>query len=394
MSSAPKSSPHLLLLAAIVALGPLSVDLYLPAMPSMVTDLNTGLSQVQLTLSSYLLGFAFFHLVCGPLSDRYGRKPILLGGLGLYVIASIACAMATSIESLILFRFIQATGACCAPTLGRAMVRDSYPPEQSAKMLAYLGSLMALAPVIAPSLGGQLLNWFDWRILFWVLTIVAVILMILVARMPETLPESMPLNPKSLKNNFSSLLTHRDFIMPVLSASLLYSGAFAFLSGASFILIDMFGVSAQLFGIYFIFMVMGYIGGNLYTAKWGHKLSNTSTLLTGILIATIAASMMLYAMMTGWHTPLWIVIPMLFYTAGIGIMLPQTMAIALKPFPHMAATASAMMGFLQMGIAALVGWLVGALLSDHPTPMAAVIFGTGASSLVVFMVDYLMRDRK
>jgi DHA1 family bicyclomycin/chloramphenicol resistance-like MFS transporter len=392
--SVPPKTPHLLLLAAIVALGPLSVDLYLPALPSMVIDLNTSLSQVQMTLSSYLAGFALFHLACGPLSDRYGRRPVLLGGLALYVLASIACALAQNIETLLIWRFIQAMGACCAPTLGRAMVRDSYPPEQSAKMLAYLGSLMALAPVIAPSLGGQLLHWFDWRAMFWVLSAAAAILIVLVARMPETLAKSMPLSPSSIIANFKTLILSQSFMLPVMTAAILYSGAFAFLSGASFILIGMFGVSSEHFGIYFIFMVMGYIGGNLYTARWGYKLAEKTTLLAGILIATAAAAVMLFAMMNGHHHPLWIVIPMLFYTAGIGVMLPQTMAMALKPFPHMAATASAMMGFLQMSVAALAGWLVGATLTDHPTPMAAVIFGTGSCSLLLFVCFHWASKRQ
>ncbi len=126
------------ILAAIVALGPLSVDLYLSTLPSMVDYFSTSLSQVQLTLSSYLLGFALFHLVCGPLSDRFGRKPVLLGGLALYVVMSVACALAATVEQLIVFRFLQAMGACCAPTLGRAVVRDVYPPQQAMKALRLL----------------------------------------------------------------------------------------------------------------------------------------------------------------------------------------------------------------------------------------------------------------
>ena len=151
------TSRLIFVLSAIVSLGPLSIDLYLPAMPSMVTVFGTTVDRVQLTLSSYLLGFAFFHLVCGPLSDRYGRKPILIAGLSVYVLMSVLCALSETIEELIMFRFFQAMGACCAPTLGRAVVRDVFPPEQAVKALAYVSSLMALAPVAAPSIGGLLL---------------------------------------------------------------------------------------------------------------------------------------------------------------------------------------------------------------------------------------------
>mgnify|MGYP000053016374 CR=1 FL=1 len=392
MSNIAKTSPIIpksliYILAGIVALGPLSVDLYLPAMPSMVFFFDTQFSQVQLTLSSYLLGFALFHLVCGPLSDRYGRKSVLLAGLALYVVMSIFCALADTIEELILFRFFQAMGACCAPTLGRAIVRDVYPPTESVKALAYVSSLMAIAPVIAPTLGGFLLRFGDWRLTFWTLMLAGLIAMLLTFfGVKESLPEKQTLHPKNILKNYMSLLTSRVYMGNVLTAACLYAGAFAFLSGASFILIDYMQVAPEFFGLYFMVIVVGYVSGNLFTAKMAHKWSAQSILILGLSVAIIPSMAMVAFCLLQWYYPLLIVTPVLFVTMGIGLVLPQTMGLALKPFAHMAATASAMMGFLQMMVAAIAGLLVGVFLVDEPLPMALVILGTGLSALFCYFV--------
>jgi len=227
------------ILAAIIALGPLSVDLYLPAMPAMRDDFNTNISNIQLTLSSYLLGFSFFHLVCGPLSDRFGRKPILSIGLTLYIFMSLLCAQANTVEELIIYRFFQAMGACCAPTLGRAIVRDCYEGNDAVKALAYVSSLMALAPVIAPSLGGIIIKYADWNMTFYLLSIAGFIALLLTLFLvPESLPEKQALHPVHIAQNFTRLIKDKTFMVHVGIASCIYSCAFAFLSGASFILID------------------------------------------------------------------------------------------------------------------------------------------------------------
>lgn len=369
------------ILAGIIALGPLSVDLYLPALPSMVDFFGTQLSLVQLTLSSYLLGFSLFHLVCGPLSDRFGRKPVLLFGLAIYVIMSVFCAFANSINELIFYRFFQAMGACCAPTLGRAIVRDVYPPAESIKALAYVSSLMAIAPVIAPTLGGVLIFFGDWRLTFWALVVAGIVAMGLTHFMlDESLPEQQTLHPKNILSNFRTLLTDRHYMGNVLTAACLYSGAFAFLSGASFILIDFMSVDPKYFGLYFMVIVAGYIAGNLFTARVAYQWPSNKVFQLGIASSSIASACMVIFCLLEWYYPLLIVTPVFFVTIGIGLVLPQAMGQALKPFAHMAATASAMMGFLQMLVAAFAGWLVGVFLVGEPLPMALVILGTGLSS--------------
>lgn len=372
------TSRLIFILAAIVSLGPLSIDLYLPAMPSMVTVFGTSVDRVQLTLSSYLLGFALFHLVCGPLSDRYGRKPILLLGLGVYVVMSAFCALSDTVEELIIFRFFQAMGACCAPTLGRAVVRDVFPPDQAVRALAYVSSIMALAPVAAPSIGGVLLFYGDWSLMFWVLALIGALTMALVVfYVPESLAEKQSLHPKQIAKNYLTLLRDAAYMGNVLTASCLYASIFAFLSGASFVLIDFLGVKPEYFGFYFIFIVVGFIGGNLFTARIGYRWQSRQVFRFGITLSCVASSLMVIFCLLQWYSPLLIVVPVLFVAMSVGMVMPNATAEALKPFPHMAATASALMGFLQMGAASFSGWLVGLFLQGEPLPMVLVIFGTG-----------------
>lgn len=375
------------LLAVIIALGPLSVDLYLPAMPSMRLFFDTDISNVQLTLSSYLLGFSIFHLLCGPLSDRFGRKPVLLGGLALYSVMSVFCAMAQSIEQLIVFRFFQAMGACCAPTLGRAIVRDVYPPHEAVKALAYVSSLMAVAPVIAPTLGGVMIQYFTWASTFWVLVGAGLVAMLVtIFFVPESLPQKQSLQLSNIIKNYTVLIQHPLFLGHVLSSSFIYASAFAFLSGASFILIDFMGVPSSQFGMYFLFVVAGYVTGNLFTARFAFAWPVERIYWISIALSAGAALFMVVASLMQWYKPLWFVAPIFFSTLGIGLILPRAMAESLKPFADMAATTSALMGFLQMSIASMAGWLVGHFLHDNPLPLALVLLGAAVAAGVCYWV--------
>jgi DHA1 family bicyclomycin/chloramphenicol resistance-like MFS transporter len=198
----PESTGLLMLLAAFVALGPLSTDMYLPALPDMVSVFGSTVSRVQLTISAYLFGFSVFHLLCGPLSDRFGRKPILLLGMIIFCIASIACARVGNIEELIFWRFMQGVGACTGPTLGRAMVRDIYGPVKAAKALATMAAIMALAPAVAPIIGGWMLGFLPWSAIFWFLAAYALLAIASLALLlPESLPERQSLRPLSIVRN-------------------------------------------------------------------------------------------------------------------------------------------------------------------------------------------------
>ncbi|ARN74966.1 multidrug effflux MFS transporter [Oceanicoccus sagamiensis] len=381
-----KESPQLLfLLAAFVALGPLSTDMYLPALPTLVAVMAADITQVQLTLSLYLAGFSLFHLVCGPLSDRFGRKPILAGGMLIFFVASLGCSLATTVTELSAWRFLQGVGACVGPTLARAMVRDMYQPLKLPKALATMNAIMALAPVIAPILGGFMLLFWPWPSIFFFLAFYALLaLLMLVFKVPESLKKAQSLKPANILANYWLLIKNTRFRTAILAASFLYAGAFAFVSGSSFILIEFMQVPKDQFGYWFAFIVAGYFLGNMFTIRYSHRFAVQQLMLTGALLGLLAGVVMVVLSWLQIYHPLTIVLPIALYTGAVGITLPQATAAALVPFPHMAGTASALMGFAQMGAASLAAAIVGLSLTGEPMPLALTLTGCGCLSWVLF----------
>ena len=381
-----KQSPQLLaLLASFLALGPLATDMYLPALPAMVETFATDISQIQLTLSAYLTGFAIFHLLCGPLSDRYGRKPILLIGLIIFCIASIGGARSETVEELMLWRFIQGVGACVGPTLARAMVRDIYGPLKAAKALASMAAIMALAPVIAPIVGGWILLFGQWPIIFICLAAYAVLaVFLLIAKVPESLEFRQSLDPRAITRNYLLLIRDKCYRHHVLAASFLYSGAFAFVTGSSYILIDFMQVPPEQFGYWFMFIVVGYFLGSVFTARYSHKFKPQMLMAGGALLGVLSSLIMISLYLLEIYHPLSLVLPVALYTCAVGIAMPQATASALAPFPEIAGTASALMGFTQMAVASLAAVIVGVTLTGEPLPLAITLTGCSIASLLFF----------
>lgn len=391
----PESASLLMLLAAFVALGPLSTDMYLPALPDMVSIFGTTVSRVQLTISAYLFGFSVFHLICGPLSDRFGRKPVLLLGMVIFCIASVNCALSTTIEQLVFWRFMQGVGACTGPTLGRAMVRDIYGPVKAAKALATMAAIMALAPAIAPIIGGWMLGFLPWMSIFWLLAAYALLAMLGVTLLlPESLPQRQSLRPVAIVLNYLTLIRHRQYCLQVMGASMIYAGGFAYVSGSSFVLIDFMAVPASQFGFWFAFNVLGYIAGSLFVARSASRYSKRQLSLFGSALSLGSGlTIVLFCLLEIYH-PLMIVVPMAFYLGGVGITVPNAMANALAPFPEMAGTASALLGFVQMALASAAGFIVGMFLVDQPLPMVLTISACGGLSLLFFLLSPATGDGK
>lgn len=385
-----KSSAAVMALAAMAALGPLATDMYLPAMPAMADSLNATAGEVQLTLSVYLLGFAVTQLVCGPLSDSYGRKPVLLGGFGLFLFASAVCAMASGIEVLLVGRFLQALGGAVGPVLGRAMVRDIHEPEDAGRILSYMASVMALAPAAAPVIGGGLLVAFGWPSIFVLLTAYAVVMLVVIAWLwPEPLPveRRQSIHPGAILRNFRMLVVQRSFVGYTLTNASAFSGLFAFLSGSSFVLIEFLGVSPTMYGVLFAVVIGGFLSGTLLSGRLSGMGSHRVVPL-GVGLCLLGGGSMAALALAGVYHVLAVIPSHAIFLAGVGVVMPQTMAGAIAPFPQCAGSASSLFGFIQMTAAALTGAAVGQLHDGTSRTMALTIAaaGLGALASYVFLV--------
>ena len=378
-------SPWLLaLLAALVALGPLSVDMYLPAMPIMMRAFDTDISHMHLTLSSYLTGFALFHLACGPLADRFGRKPVLVIGTALFVAACIGCSLSTTVEQLLLFRFLQGIGACVGPTLARAVARDVFGPTGAARALSLIAMLMALAPAVAPTLGGVLLLVLPWESVFLFLACYGAAMIALIhVFLPESLPLVQSLHPARIARNYAELLVDPFFLTVTITSGLVYAGLLVYLASSSFVYIDMLGVPVEYFGLVFLSSVVGYMGGSAFSARLSKRRDSEQIMRLGVMLG-MAACCLLWVSATLWPASvLALVLPMSLYSIAMGLVLPHAMAIALRPFPHIAGTASSLLGFIQMSLSAAASALIGGFLSDSPLPMIHLLLGISLVALLL-----------
>lgn len=386
-------SPWLLaLLAALVALGPLSVDVYLPAMPTMMVALDTDIRHMHLTLSSYLTGFALFHLACGPLADRFGRKPILIGGTVLFVAACVGCSLAETVDELVFFRFIQGIGACVGPTLARAVARDIFGPTRAARALSLIAMMMALAPAIAPAMGGVMMLWLPWPSIFVFLAVYGIAMIMLIhVFLAESLPQRQSLHPLSILVNYGTLLRSPMFLIATFASGFVYAGFLAYLASSSFVYIDMLGVPVEYFGLTFITSVLGYMAGSGLSARLTKNYTSEQMVLAGAALAAVAAGTVWIGAQRLPDSIAVMMIPMMFYCMGIGLMLPNAMAIALSPFPYIAGTASALLGFVQMSLSAFATAIVGNYLVDSPAPVLNFMLAISGLALLLSVVLFRVR---
>jgi len=393
----PDSVAVAALLTMLVAFGPISTDMYLPSLPALVADFDSDVPTVQLTLSAFLVAFAVSMLVYGPLSDRFGRRPVLIGAIALYLVASIACALAQSIEALIVARVFQAIGCCAGPVLGRAVVRDVYGRERSATVLSYMGTAMALAPAIGPILGGWLQVTYGWQATFWVLTgfsglaLVGVLLML-----DETNAHRNPgaTSPRGLLRNYAALLAHRGYIGYVATIAAAYSVIFCFISGSAFVLIEVVGLTADLYGYCFAAIVLGYMTGTFLSGRIGRQVGLDRMILAGAALSTLAGLAMAAFAWGGTATVATVVLPQVVAMIGVGMVFPNCQAGAIGPFPTMAGAASALLGFCQMGVAAGVGLAIGHAFDGTARPMATGVAVASLLTLLCFrLIVWPVRER-
>jgi len=336
-------------------------------------------------------------LAYGPISDRFGRRPVLRFAIALYVAASLACALAPTIETLILFRLLQAIGSCAGVTLGRAVARDLYAPVVAARVLAYMASAMALAPIVGPMLGSWMTVAFGWQANFLFLAGFGAICLIgLYTLLDETnlKPDPTALDPKRLVANYASLLSDRVFVGYALAVTLAYCGIFSFISGSSFTLINVLGLPTEQFGFCFGAAAAGYSAGALMAGRLIQRFGIERMVIVGTSLSATFGLLGAALAWAGIANVFAVVLPFIVVMIGIGFTLPAGIAGAIGPYPRMAGAASAMVGFLQLGIAAAVGAGVGHILDDTTRPMMTAIAVVSVAGFATFWLLVLRMPRK
>ncbi|MGQ5719568.1 multidrug effflux MFS transporter [Pseudochrobactrum asaccharolyticum] len=372
------------------AIGPLAMSLYTPAMPDIVAAFGTTESAVKLTLTAYFGGFCFAQLICGPLSDGYGRKPITILFMSVYLAASVLALLAPTIEIMVLARLLQGVGAAVGVTMSRAIVRDLFTSDQSARVMNLIGIVLSVGPAIGPTLGGLTLEFFGWHAIFMVMILQGIVVItIMLLFVQETgHPDPSRIRPKTLIRSYFSLLKTPHFLL----ASLVLTGATGALYTSAtimpFILMSRVGLSPSQFGMGMLLQTAFYISGGIIYRLMMHRLSVFQMSCIGLL-CTCSASILLAVMLRIYEPSyLRVMLPMGLYVMGIAFLTPQMTTVAMAPFPQIAGSASALMGFFQMG-GGLVGGILSASMGDPVIAMATLLPLMGLLSLI----SYIMWNR-
>ncbi len=379
----------ILVLGALAALGPFSIDMYLPGFPAIAKDLNTNIAQVGLSLTSYFIGISVGQLFYGPVIDRFGRKPPLLIGLFLYLLAAIGCALAPTVDWLIGLRLLLALGGCVGMVAGRAIVRDLFPVSETAKVFSTLILVMGVAPIIAPTMGGFITASLGWRFIFYTLTLIAAILIFLVYRfLPESRqPDaSVSLKPKRVLQDYLMVLKEPEFITFSIAGSVAFAGMFAYISGSPFVFMEYFGLSETHYGWLFGLNAFGFILGSQLNRLWLQRRTPAQITrragifqwVSGLLLAMGTISEVLNAAGT-----IALIFSFLFWS---GFMAPNATAIALRPFTRFAGSASALLGSIQMVAGALASGLVSYFHNQTPLPMAVSMGACATLALLALFI--------
>ena len=385
------------LLALLTALGPLAVDMYLPSFPDIGRLLGASPATVQLTLSLYLVAYAAGQVVYGPLSDRYGRLPVMRVTLAIYCVASLACALAPNIEMLLAARALQALGSSGAIVLARAIVRDLYSGARAGRELSLMAAIMALAPVGAPMIGGVLQTAFGWRSHFVLQIAFGLIAAYFVwTRLPETLRSPTPglFSLRAILAGYAEIMRNRAVLAYVGMLSVSFAGVFAWISGSSYVLQEVYGLSALAFGLAFAAASGGYLAGAALATRIVTRIGLDRTIGVGTLALAIGGTGSVTAVAAGSASAVPLVAAVAVYALGMGLVQPQSIAGAMMPFPERAGTASSLLGVSQMVCAALSGVIVGQLLGTSAWPVAIPLALSGCITLALWAISRDVRARE
>ncbi len=382
----PSRLELIVLLGALTVFAPLATDMYLPALPTLQRVFATSALGVQATLAAFFLGFAAGQVFFGPLTDRFGRRPPLYAGLLLFAAASAGCAVAPSIETLTILRFVQAFGACAGGVIARAMVRDLFDPRESARVYGGLMLVTGLAPMLAPLLGGHLLIWFGWQSIFVVMAALGLLCLAAAhVRLPEThVPnDSHSLAFGRILFGYARLLGHRLYLGFALTSACCMGGVFAYIAGSPFVFIELYGIAAEHFGWFFGVNAFGFVALAQINGRIVQRFSPERLLRAGTLAQVTAAFVLLAASVTGIGGVWGLSVPLFVFIASIGIVLPNAAALAMAPHGAQAGLASALLGVLQFSLGGVTALGVGLLADGSAVPMAAVMTACAVSGFIL-----------
>ncbi|MEQ4776686.1 Bcr/CflA family multidrug efflux MFS transporter [Providencia huaxiensis] len=378
----------ILILGLLSMLMPLAIDMYLPSFPTMMHYFNVDEGRIQMTLNSYIFGFAIGQLFYGPMADSIGRKPVILGGVVVFAIASAACAITESIDSLIWLRFLHGFAAAAASVVINALMRDMFTRDEFSRSMSFVVLVMTVAPLLAPILGGELMRWFSWHAIFWSIAIAAVIAVVLVSCfVRETLPvaKRQKFHIGTTLRQLATLFRARQVLFYILASSFSFAGMFSFLNAGAFVYIDLNGVSPQNFGYYFginiIFLFIMTTINSRYVRHFGAE----KMLYFGIIIQFVMGVWLLVT--TAFALDFWtLVIGVAIYVSGIAMITSNAMAVILDNYPHIAGTVSSLAGTIRFSIGALVGTLLSLIPAQSAWPMVGSMVACVAFSMLFVLL--------
>ncbi|QOG00979.1 multidrug effflux MFS transporter [Flavobacterium sp. MDT1-60] len=379
----------ILILGSLTALGPFSIDMYLPGFSGIAKDLHTTVAKVSMSLSSYFIGISAGQLLYGPLLDRFGRKKPLFMGLMVYILASLGCVYVTDIDTFIGLRFIQAIGSCAATVASVAMVRDLFPVKDIPKVFSLLMLVLGLSPMLAPTIGGYVTEDYGWHTVFFILMCMGVAILIASqiglpnSYKPDT---SISLKPKPIISNFLKVLKEPQFYTYAFTGSIAFSGLFTYVAASPIVFMDIYHVDAKTYGWIFAFMSVSFIGSSQLNSVLLRKFSSEQMIFAALISQSVISIIFLILALND-LLGLYQTITMLFLFLGcLGISNPNTAGLTMAPFAKNAGSASALMGAIQLGLGALASFAVGVFVKDSVAPMVLIMTVTTLIALVVLNV--------
>ncbi|GHD89944.1 MULTISPECIES: Bcr/CflA family multidrug efflux MFS transporter [Pseudocitrobacter] len=393
-SRQPSSFNIVFILGLLAMLMPLSIDMYLPALPVISQQFGVPAGSAQMTLSTYILGFAFGQLLYGPMADSLGRKPVILGGTLIFAVAAIACALSKSIDQLIVMRFFHGLAAAAASVVINALMRDIYPKEEFSRMMSFVMLVTTIAPLVAPMAGGAVLVWFSWRAIFWILAAAAILASLAIwFFIAETLPveKRQTFHLRTVLGNFASLFRHKRVLSYMLASGFSFAAMFSFLSAGPFVYIELNHVSPQHFGYYFALNIVFLFIMTTINSRIVRRVGALNMFRAGLLVQFAMAVWMVACALLDvgfWSLVLGIAV----FVGCVSMVSSNAMAVILDEFPHMAGTASSLAGTFRFGIGAIIGALLSLATFNSAWPMILSI-GLCASCSLFFLL-YASRRRK